>query len=109
TVGDNGLGAQQLGYLVPGPVGPSNCADIGGKSFMDPTNLAAQAWWRDAVASFLSTYGIQGIKLDRGEEHIPSEATDVYADGRTGREVRNDYPTLQAKIHHDALESVHPD
>ena len=37
-----------------------------------------------------------GIKLDRGEEHIPSAVTDVWADGRTGREVRNDYPRLQA-------------
>jgi alpha-D-xyloside xylohydrolase len=109
TPGDNGLEAQTLGYLVPGPVGPPHCADVGGKSFiMDPTNVAAQAWWRDKVAAFLSTYGIQGIKLDRGEEHIPSEATDVYADGRTGREVRNAYPTLQAKIHHDALALANP-
>jgi len=108
--GDNGLAAQQLGYLVPGPVGPPNCADAGGVSFiMDSTNVAAQAWWRDAVAAFLSAYGIQGIKLDRGEEHIPSESSDVYADGRTGREVRNDYPTLQARIHHDALAAAHPD
>jgi alpha-glucosidase (family GH31 glycosyl hydrolase) len=108
--GDNGFEAQTLGYLVPGPVGPPSCADVGGVSFiMDPTNVAAEAWWRDRVAAFLSTYGIQGIKLDRGEEHIPSEASDVYADGRTGREVRNDYPILQAKIHYDALKTVYPD
>jgi len=111
--GNNGLEAEMRGYLVPDPAarpGNPNCADIGGTSFiMDPTNPAAQVWWRDEVAAFLATYGIQGIKLDRGEEHIPSEATDIYADGRTGREVRNDYPTLQAKIHHDALASVYPD
>jgi alpha-D-xyloside xylohydrolase len=108
--GDNGLEAQMLGYIAPGPVGAPRCADLGGRSFiMDPTSVAAQAWWRDKVAAFLAANGIQGIKLDRGEEHIPSEATDVYADGRTGREVRNAYPTLQAKIHHDALASVYPD
>ena len=108
--GNNGLEAAMHGYLAPGPAENPNCADIGGTSFiMDPTNPAAQVWWRDEVAAFLATYGIQGIKLDRGEEHIPSEATDIYADGRTGREVRNDYPTLQAKIHHDALASVYPD
>jgi len=92
--GNNGLEAAMHGYLAPGPAENPNCADIGGTSFiMDPTNPAAQVWWRDEVAAFLATYGIQGIKLDRGEEHIPSEATDIYADGRTGREVRNDYPT----------------
>jgi len=108
--GDDGHDAQALGYLAPGPGGPPTCADIGGKSFiMDPTNVAAQAWWRDRVAAFLATYGIRGIKLDRGEEHIPSEVTDVWADGRTGREVRNDYPTLQARIHHDALAQAFPD
>src|SRR5581483_1180004 len=110
TAGDNGVEAQMLAYDAPGPGGQPNCADIGGRSFiMDPTNPDAQAWWRDKVAAFLQAYGIQGIKLDRGEEHIASEATDVYADGRTGREVRNDYPTLQAKIHYDALRSVYPD
>jgi alpha-D-xyloside xylohydrolase len=110
TPGDNGVEAQALGYLVPGPGGPPHCADVGGTSFIvDVTNPAAQSWWRDKVAAFVRTYGIQGIKLDRGEEHIPSEATDVWADGRTGREVRNEYPTLQAKIHHDALASVFGD
>ncbi len=110
TPGDDGLEAQALGYLAPGPVGPPNCADAGGTSFiMDVTNPAAQAWWRDKVAEFVRRYGIQGIKLDRGEEHIPSEASDIWADGRTGREVRNDYPTLQARIHHDALASVFGD
>jgi alpha-D-xyloside xylohydrolase len=109
TPGDNGLEAQMLGFHVPGPIGTPNCADLGGRSFiLDPTNPAAQVWWRDKVAAFLAAYGIQAIKLDRGEEHIPSEATDVYADGRTGREVRNAYPTLQAKIHHDALAAANP-
>src|SRR5439155_19092314 len=60
--GDNGLEAAMLGYLVPGPAGSPNCADIGGTSFiMDPTNPAAKTWWRDKVAAFLAAYGIQGI------------------------------------------------
>ncbi len=107
---DNGTLAQQLGYDAPGPAGPPNCADAGGTSFiMDPTSPAAQTWWAARVAAFLRQWNIHGIKLDRGEEHIPSAASDVWADGRTGREVHNDYPTLQAKIHHDALAAAWPD
>jgi alpha-glucosidase (family GH31 glycosyl hydrolase) len=108
--GDNGFEAQRLGFHVPGPVGPPRCADLDGRSFiLDPTNPSARAWWRDRIAAFVAAHGIRGIKLDRGEEHIPSEATDVYFDGRTGREVRNDYPRLQAQIHHDALAEAFPD
>lgn len=108
--GDNGLEALARGFLAPRPGGGTlECSDAGGNFILDVTNPAAQAWWRETVAAFLRRYGIRGIKLDRGEEHIPSEPTDIWADGRTGREVRNDYPTLQAKIHHDALASVYPD
>jgi alpha-glucosidase (family GH31 glycosyl hydrolase) len=109
--GDNGLEAQTLGFLAPRPAGAPPaapfCDDTAGTDFiLDVTNADAQAWWQAKVAAFLQQYGIQGIKLDRGEEHIPSAVTDVWADGRTGGEVRNDYPRLQAKIHHDALAQV---
>jgi len=108
--GDHGAEAKQLGFLAPGPRGPPHCADLSGISFIiDVTNPKAQAWWREKLAAFVRTSGIRGIKLDRGEEHIPSKATDLWADGRTGREVHNDYPTLQAKIHYDALKSVYPE
>src|SRR5437867_342711 len=91
--GDNGLEAQMLGFLAPGPVATPHCADVGGtSSILDVTNPAARAWWRDQVAAFVRRNGIDGIKLDRGEEHIPSAATDIWADGRTGREVHNAYP-----------------
>ena len=107
---DDGIEAKQLGFLAPGSVADPFCNDANGTSFiMDVTNPAAQDWWRDRVSTFLSTYGIKGIKLDRGEEHIPSAATDVWFDGRTGREVHNDYPRLQAKIHYDALAKAWPD
>ncbi|MCW5891403.1 MAG: hypothetical protein KIT14_12750 [bacterium] len=107
---DNGTAAQQQGFLAPGSVGTPLCADVGGRSFiLDVTNPAARAWWRDRVAAFMRAWGIQAIKLDRGEEHIPSAAGDVWFDGRTGREVRNDYPRLQAQLHHDALAQAFPD
>jgi alpha-glucosidase (family GH31 glycosyl hydrolase) len=107
--GDVGLEAQAAGLLAPGPGGTPHCADAGGTSFiLDVTNPAAQVFFREKLRAFVSTYGFDAIKLDRGEEHIPSAATDVWADGRTGREVRNAYPVLQAMIHHDALAAAQP-
>lgn len=107
AAGDNGAEAQQRGYLAPSPNPrlPVNCANIGGANFiLDPTHPEVPAWWGDKLGEFVADFDIQGIKLDRGEEHIPSSAQDVWADGRTGVEVRNAYPTLQAKIHHDAMQ-----
>ena len=107
--GDNGTDALALGFLAPGGSGTPRCDDVLGNNFiLDPTSAAARDWWRDRVRDFFRDNGIRGVKLDRGEEHIPSEASDVWADGRNGREVRNDYPTLQAKIHHDAITEAFP-
>ncbi|MFQ5515835.1 MAG: glycoside hydrolase family 31 protein, partial [Myxococcota bacterium] len=108
-VGDHGSEAQALGYLAPGPPGPVACGDLGGGRFiLDVTNPQARVWWRDKLAAFLTAHGIEGIKLDRGEEHIPSEAGDLWFDSRNGREVHNAYPDLQAALHFDALQSVFP-
>ncbi len=108
--GDNGREAQSLGYLAPGSKGLPLCTEIGlFNKVLDVTNPDARAWWRDKIAEFLSEWGIQGIKLDRGEEQIPSKATDIWFDGRSGIEVRNDYPNLQAQLHFEALEKANPD
>jgi alpha-D-xyloside xylohydrolase len=102
--GDNGAEALRLGFLAPGATGPPRCANTGGSDFiLDATNPAARDWWRDQIAAFVKAYDIDGLRLDRGEEFLPSAATDIWADGRNGREVHNDYPNLQAAIHYDAL------
>jgi alpha-D-xyloside xylohydrolase len=109
-LGDNGYEAQQLGLLAPGAVGTPHCSDTVGTSFiLDPTNSATVSWFESRLTEFLLANGLDGIKLDRGEEHIPSTAIDIWADGRNGREVHNDYPTLQAKLHYEALLAAHPD
>ncbi len=106
--GDNGSEALELGFLAPGS-GPPRCAEAGGNHFiLDATNAEARAWWQAKVRDFARAHGIQGIKLDRGEEHLPDGPDVVWADGRSGREVRNAYPTLQAQVHHDAMQEAHP-
>ncbi len=107
--GDNGMLARQLGFLAPGPDDPPKCADIGGSNFiLDVTTPEARAWFGTKLHDFVEKYDLDGIKLDRGEEHIPSTAGDVWNDGRTGREVHNDYVVLQTDMHNDALEALRP-
>ena len=108
--GDNGLEAQMLGFIQPGSSNPPVCGDLSAGNFiLDVTDPAARAWFRDKLAAFIAANDIDGIKLDRGEEHLASESTHVWANGQTGREVRNAYPTLQAQMHHEALAAAHPD
>jgi alpha-D-xyloside xylohydrolase len=109
--GDTGFQVRALGYLAPGPAGaPPECSDTGeGRFILDPTNPAAYGWYKAKLRDFVAHNGIDGIKLDRGEEHIASAASDVWADGRNGREVHNDYPNLQAKLHFEAMQEAKPD
>lgn len=108
--GDNGYEAQQLGFIAPmRRTGTPFCDDVRGRSFiLDVTNPAARSWFAQKLAAFLRNEGIHGIKLDRGEEHIPSERDDIWADGRNGREVHNDYVVLQTRMHREALDLAWP-
>lgn len=93
--GSHGAEAAALGYLAPG-----------NGRIIDFTNPDAATWWRAKLEAFMARYGISAIKLDRGEEHVPSLPSDIYGDGRSGREVHNAYPVLQAKVHHDAAKNA---
>ncbi|MBM4266063.1 MAG: glycoside hydrolase family 31 protein [Deltaproteobacteria bacterium] len=107
---DNGAAAQELGFVAPGPVQTPHCADVGGTSFLlDVTSAEARRWWKERLRDFAVGEGLDGFKLDRGEEHIPSATTDVWADGRNGREVHNDYVVLQTALHYEALAEARPD
>ncbi len=105
---DNGAAAVAQGLVAPGHEAEPGCSDAGG-TVLDVTNPAARAWWKERLGRFLAREGIDGIKLDRGEEYIPSAPDDLWADGRNGREVHNDYVVLQTSLHRAALEAARPD
>lgn len=86
--------AVQNGYLAPHS-----------RYIIDFTNPAAVDWW-SAKIEHLVQMGLAGLKLDRGDEDTPSSATDVYFDGRTGRELHNAYSEIAARVHHDAVQRV---
>ena len=53
--------------------------------------------------------GVDGFKLDRGEEMIPSRRDILVHDGRTSREVRNEYPVLYVKTVNESCRKIHGD
>lgn len=95
TRNDFGYEARKKGYLVPG-------------SFenLDYSNPEVMAWHQDKIKNYLREYGVDGWKLDRGEEDIPSKSTDVWFDGRNGREMRNEYPRLYIRTFYEATSAV---
>lgn len=80
---------------------------------LDLTNPEAVAWQQDRIVEFLEGPEgrfVDGLFLDRGDEpDVSSEHTDVYADGRTGREIHNAYPLLYAEAYREALDRARPD
>lgn len=95
ALGENGREAAQLGYQAPGS-----------SRVIDFTNPDAARWWQGKLQSFFSTYNIEAVKLDRGEEFTPSRSSDIWADGRRGNEIHNLFPVLQAEVTSDALHAA---
>jgi alpha-glucosidase (family GH31 glycosyl hydrolase) len=101
--GDNGTEAKMLGYLAPGVEARPTVPDA---QVIDLTNPEARAWWTAKHVDFIRRYGIAGIKLDRGEEYVTVDPTQIYFDGRTGREVHNQFPVLNLQLYHDLMETA---
>jgi alpha-glucosidase (family GH31 glycosyl hydrolase) len=84
----------------------------GGKrpNFIDLTNPMAVQWWQGYLRKLLKD-GVVGFKMDRGEEHTPLlyKSNQKVYDGRSGREVYNDYMRLYAKAAYDVCKEVRGD
>ncbi|MFN8528654.1 MAG: glycoside hydrolase family 31 protein [Anaerolineae bacterium] len=65
----------------------------------DVTNPDARAWWLNKRAYLLDDLGVDGFKTDGGE-HLWSTQV-VFADGRTGKDVWNEYPRLYTQAYYD--------
>ncbi len=98
ALGEFAADAHQFGYYAPRS-----------SILIDYTNPAAAAWWTGKVQTLIDR-GISGIKLDRSEfditelpDAVPNRATDVFADGRNGREMINGYTIDYARVHYNAF------
>ena len=65
----------------------------------DMTNPQARDWWFNKRAYLLDEMEIDGFKTDGGE-HLWGEDV-IFADGRTGAEVWNEYPQLYSESYYE--------
>lgn len=70
-----------------------------GGTIWDMTNPAERDWWFNKRAYLLEDVGIDGFKTDGGE-HLWGESV-VFADGRRGSEVWNEYPRLYTEAYYE--------
>jgi len=86
--------AREQGWLAPGS-----------ERELDLTNPAAVRALEQDLRTFLDGPGrlVDSFFVDRSEEIVPSDADDVYHDGRNGRQIHNAYPVLLQRAVHRTL------
>lgn len=96
---DRAAEARTKGWLAPGS-----------EREIDLTNSDAVRWLQNDLTDFLNDPAggryVDGFFIDRTEEIVPSEADDVFADGRNGRQLHNAYPLLLQEIVRRALDDT---
>ena len=69
--------------------------------FVDFTHPEAVRWWKTYLTRMLNL-GFDGFKLDRSDELVPQIDEVVFYNGRSAKEMYNQYATLYVKTFYDA-------
>jgi alpha-glucosidase (family GH31 glycosyl hydrolase) len=75
-------------------------------ALLDFTNQEAISWWQTNGIEKMLKQGVDGFKLDRAEETVPETRDIILSDGRTAREVRNEYPVLYVKAVNESCKKI---
>lgn len=108
VVGDMTAEACEKGYHQP--IKPTHWSfDSTKGALLDLTNPEACKWWQENYLEKMLKQGVDGFKLDRSEEIVPETRDVILHDGRTAREVRNEYPVLYVKTVNESCQKIHGD
>lgn len=100
--------AHEKGYSQPIKAPFHNYTDEN-LALLDLTNPAARDWWQEKGVEKMLLQGVDGFKLDRSEELVPETNELILHDGRTAREVRNDYPVMYVKTVNESARKIKGD
>jgi len=103
VMGNMHMEARARNYDLPGQIDNNDRVTL-----IDFTNPEATKWWQQPLKKLLKD-GMAGFKLDRAEEQVPCDTAITVHDGRTTRELHNDYPHLYIKAVHQAAREVRGD
>jgi alpha-D-xyloside xylohydrolase len=106
--GNMRLEAIKKGYNIP-ILKPEGGADSTNVASLDLTNPDACKWWQENALEKVLKEGVDGFKMDRGEELLPNRRDMKVHDGRSTREIRNDYPVLYVKTAYESCKKIHGD
>lgn len=79
---------------------------VEGRILVDFTHPEARRWWQEKGIRKLLGDGVDGFKLDRSEQIVPETGQVVSSDGRTARELRNDYPVEYLKATYEITQET---
>ncbi len=99
--------AYQKGYTQP--MLPHYGVDSTKMALLDFTNKEACLWWQQNGIEKMLKEGVDGFKMDRSEETITASRDIILHDGRTSREVRNEYPVDYVRLVNESCHKIKGD
>lgn len=103
--------AQANNFLIPEAKRITSGEDEEEQDFyqlIDFTNPEAKQWWEGYLKKVIRQ-GVAGFKMDRSEEILPENQDIRVADGRTVRQMRNEYPKIYLKAAYDIMQKYRQD
>jgi len=94
--------AKERGYFVKRRDGADYLVDFGefDSGFVDLTNPAAFAWYKDVIKRSMIALGLRGWMADFGE-YLPTDC--ALHSGQDAISAHNEWPTLWARLNYEAL------